>query len=265
VLRIAASGLVEAESDDLAFKGQGKLVTLYVREGDRASSGQLLARTDTAENALGMPAPGNYDVILAPYDGTVVTIYHREGAVIAPGMPVLRYVRDGEPWVTAFIDSDDAAYLRPGHRLQCRAGGYLSEAWDLEIVAVGREAVPRQDIPGSARQVRVRCKPAGNRFPLVAGTEVDVDGEVVIARNVLVVLAAAVVREGPEDWVWVVQGNAAHRREVRLGPNNFDRIEIRHGLTEGERVVVHGKEGLQDGQRVQAKPIEDAGSGGGAE
>jgi multidrug efflux pump subunit AcrA (membrane-fusion protein) len=252
-LRIAASGLVEAESDDLSFKGQGKIAAVYVHEGDRASYGEVLARIDSAADALGGPSGGNFDVIPAPCDGTVVEVYRREGAVVSPGVPVLRFVRDGKCWVTAFLDSDDAAQLRPGQRLQCRAGGYLSEAYELKIVAVGREAVSRQDMPGSARQVRVRCEPVSDRFPLVAGTEVDVDGEAPIVERGLLVPTAAVVHEGPRDWVWVVKDEAAHRREVQLGPNNFDLIEIRSGLQEGDAVVAHGKDGLTEGQRVEVE------------
>jgi multidrug efflux pump subunit AcrA (membrane-fusion protein) len=258
-LRIAASGLVEGESADLGFEGQGRITDLYVREGDSVTANQLLARIEPIAVPSGITPSGsgqaNDDVIHAPHDGTVVQIYQREGAMAAPGMPVLRVVATGSRWVTAFIDSDDAPYLRRGQRLQCRAGGYLSQPWDIEVRAIGAEAVPRRDLPGSSRQVRVRCEPLSSAFALTPGTEVDVDGRVVMVENALLVPTAAVVHDGADDSVWIVESSTIRRRPVRLGPNNFDLIHIRDGLQPGQTVVVHGKQGLADGQRVRPAPM----------
>ncbi|UCC67571.1 MAG: efflux RND transporter periplasmic adaptor subunit [Armatimonadota bacterium] len=250
-LRIAASGLVENDSADLAFQAGGKIVRLYVREGDRVAATDLLARASgLAGSRVGVPAG---DVIQAPYDGTVVNVYLREGAVAAPGQPVLRLVSSAKPWVTAFIDGEDASHLSPGQKLECRARGYLSEPWEIVVRAVGKEAVPRRDLPGSSRQVRVRCDVAGPAFPLAPGTEVDIDTEVPLVDRGILVPAAAVVHEGMDDWVWVVEDGAVHRREVELGPNNFDLVHLPRGLEPGELVVVTSKQDLTEGRRVKAE------------
>jgi len=252
-LRIAASGLIENDSADLAFQAGGKIVRLYVREGDRVAATDLLARASGLSGVRVGAAAG--DVIQAPYDGTVVNVYLREGAVAAPGQPVLRVVASGRPWVTVFIDGEDAIHLSPGQKLQCRSRGYLSEAWEIIVRAVGKEAMPRPDLPGSSRQVRVRCDVADPAFPLAPGTEVDVDAEVPLVDNALLIPTAAVVHEGVDDWVWIVADGAVHRRDVELGPNNFDLIHVRRGLEAGEQVVVNGKQGLKEGRRVKSKPM----------
>ncbi len=253
LLRIAASGVVETESDDLGFQLAGEVVKVYVAEGDRVTESDILARVAPAAAAPGLLAAG--DVIQAPYPGTIVEVYRRPGAVVVPGQPVLRLVSDSHPWVTAFIDSEDAAYIRPGTRFRCRAEGYLSQAWDIVVRRVGKEAVPRSDLPGSSRQVRVRCDVVSRSFPLTPGTDVDIDGEVCLAEDALLVPTAAVQHHGARDFLWVVQDRRARRREVRLGPNNFDLIAIREGLRPGETVVVEGKQGLTDGRRVRPKPL----------
>jgi multidrug efflux pump subunit AcrA (membrane-fusion protein) len=252
-LRIAASGLVENDSADLAFQAGGKIARLYAQEGDRVAGTDLLARASALPGPQGSAGAG--DVIQAPYAGTVVTIYLREGAIAAPGQPVLRLVSSATPWVTAFIDSEDAVHLSPGQALQCRARGYLSEPWEIIVRAVGKEAVPRPDLPGSSRQIRVRCDAADPQFPLAPGTEVDVDAEVPLVANALLIPAAAVVHEGVKDWVWVVEEGAVHRREVEIGANNFDQIHVRSGLKPGEEVVVNGKQDLREGRRVKSKPV----------
>jgi multidrug efflux pump subunit AcrA (membrane-fusion protein) len=252
-LRIAASGLVETDSVELGFQTSGRITAINVKEGDAVTESDVLAWIDPGTS---MPATlGVGDVIQAPYDGTVVEVRLKVGAVVSPGVPVIRLVSARMPWVTAFIDSEDAVHLRPGHKLKCRAGGYLSEAFDLAVASVGREAVPREGFPGASKLVRVRCDVASPRFPLTPGTEVDVDGEVSLVADAILVPTAAVVHEGPNDRVWVVEGSRVQQREVEVGPNNFDLIQIRSGIQPGEEVVVNGKDGLSEGQRVRVSPM----------
>jgi len=251
LLRIAASGLIESESADLSFQSGGRIVGLYVKEGDVISESQVLARLWQSQAVPG--ANEVAEVIQAPYAGTVVDVYQRAGSVAAPGVPVLRIASAEPPWVTAFIDVEDAQYVKPGDRFLCRAGGYLSEPWPVVVESVGREAVPRRDLPGSARQVRVRCAVAGGAGRLASGAEVDVDGDVTLAVNALLVPASAVMHDGPDDRMFVERDGVVSLRDVQLGPNNFDRIEVRDGLAAGERVVIYGKEGLTDGMRVRVE------------
>jgi len=262
-LRITASGLVETESADVSFRASGEIVGLYADEGQSVSASAVLARLRAAPQVTAPSGvsgrasgpSGDYEVIQAPYDCVIVDVYHRKGSVVQPGVPVLRVASSEAPWVTAFIDAEDAAYLGPGDPMRCRAGGYLSEPWDITVESVGREAVPRRDLPGSARQVRVRCRPSSSAIGLAPGTEVDVDAEVTLAGSAVRIPAAAVTHDGPMDVVYVVERGAAHRREVRVGPNNFELIQIREGVSVGETVVVRGKERLRDGMRVAARPL----------
>lgn len=50
---------------------------------------------------------------------------------------------------------------------------------------------------------------------------------------------------------FVVDGNVARARLVRLGARNGTRYEVLEGLAEGERVVVRGQHQLKDGQKVE--------------
>ena len=259
-LRIAASGLVEADSSDLSFEASGRISGLYAAEGDAVSRSQLLARISPIGGLPGTLV--GQDAIQSPFDGTVVEVYLRPGAVVQPGQAVLRVVSAAGGWVTAFIESEDAAYLSPGDRFACRAGGYLSRAWDVAVEQVGREAVLRRDLPGASRQVRVRMLPVQGALPLSPGTEVDIDGEVIMAHDAVLIPAACVIRDGPEDFVWTVEGGTVRRRDVRVGPNNFDQIQVLEGLREGEAAILDGKSGLREGMRVDARERPSPGSDG---
>lgn len=247
-LTIAASGKVESVASDLSFNDVGRIVEVYVHEGDRIHQEQPLARIEAGAS---LTATGPADVIRAPYDGWVVSIAQREGAVVQPGQAVLHVVRDGAVWVTGFIDSEDAAYLDEGDPFTCRAGGYLARPWRLKVSRIGHEAVPRDDVPGSARQVRIRFRPLEGDFALAVGTPVDLDGEVELVQDALLIPAPAVVRRDGRSLVWVCANRRVSERSIETGANNFRRIAVTRGLSAGEEVVVQGKTGLKDGALVR--------------
>lgn len=250
-LTIAASGEVDGDSSNLSFVGSGTIVEQYVREGDTIQPQQLLARINLTS------VPGADDVIRAPYAGSVVEVYHKEGEAVGPGTPVLRVVRGSGLYITVFLDSEDAAWVRPGDRFVCRAGGYLARAWQLEVTSIGQEAVPREDVLGSARQVRAQMKVLDPGFALPLGTAVDVDGEVQIAAEVLQIPASAIVREAERTFVWRVVDGRVEQVSVSLGPNNFRQVAITGGLQAGDAVVVEGKTALEPGQEVSAVQWEE--------
>lgn len=245
-LAIAASGQVEGDSADLGFVGTGKIIEYFVQEGEAVQQGQLLARINRNDR------PGTDDVMQAPYDGYVVAIYEKIGAVVGPTMPVLRVVQRGKVTVTAFIDSEDAAWIQVGDHFVCRAGGYLARAWPLRVQSIGHEAVPREDVAGSSRQVRVQMAVLDGDFALPPGTPVDIDGEVKIAVDALQIPASAVERREDRTFVWRLEGDHVKPVDVALGPNNFSYVVIKEGLEVGDKVVLEGKTDLQPGQKVNA-------------
>lgn len=250
-LSVAASGKVDGDASDLGFTVNGTIIESRVHEGQAVEAQQLLARIDRSNFS------GTDDVILAPYDGYVVAVYRKVGEVVGPGIPVLRVVRGGGVFVTAYVDSEDAAWIVPGDRFVCRAGGYLARAWALQVQGMGYEAVPREDVAGSARQVRIPMRVLDADFSLPIGTPVDVDGEVTIAKDALQIPASAVVRDEDRNFVWRLDQGHVERAEVKLGPNNFQNVVINSGLHVGDHIVVEGKTDLAAGEHVRAEPWEE--------
>ena len=74
---------------------------------------------------------------------------------------------------------------------------------------------------------------------------------------------AAVVYEADGASLFVVQKGVAHKRAVKLGPEQADRIAILEGVKAGETVVVDGAAVLEDGMAVRegAAPAADKADG----
>ena len=148
---------------------------------------------------------------------------------------------------------------------------------DVLLVATGQRATVELDaVPGTSYQASVTAvdlTPTASsgggvvyrvRLALGAGTTTDdsaaptprpgmsaiVDLQVRTAQSVLAVPSAAVVRDGGEDAVFVVEDGRVQRVGVSLGAQGDDLVEVRRGLAGGEQVVVRDADRLTDGQAV---------------
>jgi len=53
--------------------------------------------------------------------------------------------------------------------------------------------------------------------------------------------------------VFVIDGSHARLREIQVGRDLGDRVEVLDGLSPNERIVVRGADALTPGQRVRVK------------
>ena len=87
-------------------------------------------------------------------------------------------------------------------------------------------------------------------FPSGMAVEVDIDAEQ--HSNVVLVPAAAIVREGEETAVFVAVDGKARRRPVKIGVATAEHVEIVSGVRAGEPVIVDGQAGLPDDAAITA-------------
>jgi len=72
-------------------------------------------------------------------------------------------------------------------------------------------------------------------------------------QETLLMPREAVVKTGDKDTVWVVNDNQVTTREVTVGNNDGENIQIIEGLQESEQVVVSGQNMLQENDTVEIK------------
>ena len=182
----------------------------------------------------------NRSVVRATFDGVVARRSHNAGDVVeaASSDAVLRVVDPRRLEVVASVPVADAAAIKPGASARIVGAG--------QALKVASRPVAVQE--GSVT-VAIRLAFTGAAsYPVGAPVEVEIDRET--HKDVVLVPAPAVVREGGETAVFVVAGNKASRRPVTLGLESSERAEIASGVTAGETVITTGQNGLPDGADV---------------
>jgi membrane fusion protein, multidrug efflux system len=100
------------------------------------------------------------------------------------------------------------------------------------------------------RSITVRAELSNDDGLLRAGMFMTVmlQGDV---RPTLLVPEESIVPEQGRIYVFVVRGDRAERREVRIGKRRPGEVEVVEGIEEGDRVVVEGTQNLRHGAIVQ--------------
>lgn len=186
-------------------------------------------------------------VVRARFAGVVAKRSHNPGDTVdaTTSDPVLRVIDPSRMQITVAIPVGDLTRIVVGRAARVKIPGNEAANWESQVLSLPAAVDPAT---GTAT-VRVSA-PAG----LAAGTPVQVEILAEEHQQVVIVPAAAVVKEDNQATVFVVGDDGkAHRRDVQLGIETLEAIEIEKGVVAGEKVVVEGQEGLPDGATVTAE------------
>jgi RND family efflux transporter MFP subunit len=227
---------------------------------DRAKSlnaSGILARKDVEQASVELAAAhaeaaaarkgSQLSVLRAPISGVVTRMSATLGASVDANQPLVDIADPSVIDVVLALSPANAAKVKAGDKVELREGERAAGA----NVGVGTVADVSATVDSATRNVNVRVSvPAAKRVLRLGET---IYGNVAIASraSVITVPSEALVPEGDRYHVFVVDsGNVAHARPVTVGVREPDRVEIRSGLSAGERVVTYGAYGLDDGATV---------------
>jgi Cu(I)/Ag(I) efflux system membrane fusion protein len=169
----------------------------------------------------------------APISGVITELEAREGAMLTPEMSAMTITELGSLWVVAEVPESQSSSVRQGTHAAVRFPSQPGEP------IPGRVEYVYPELNMETRTVRARivldAPPQDVRPNMLATVSlVTADGE-----PVLHVPRSAVIRNGARDRVVVALGDGRFAsRNVVAGAEGGDRIAIREGLQEGDRVVV---------------------------
>jgi HlyD family secretion protein len=186
--------------------------------------------------------------VTAPADGTLYSLPVRKGDFVKLGdvlaeMADLRQVR-----VRAFVDEPDLGSLGQNQGVQVLWDAMPNRIWNGKV-----EQVPKQVVARGSRSVgEVLCSVDNDKVELLPNVNVEVRILVHEQRGVLVIPRGAVRYDQGRHFVLAYDGDAVHRRDIKVGVAGADKYEVLAGLAQGDRVALPGDVDLRDGMKVRA-------------
>lgn len=178
----------------------------------------------------------SYSRLTAPYDGVVSAVMAEQGDLASAGVALLTLYDPRELRVVATLPESLASQLAANRPVPIETA--LGAPGAPALVAPALQLLPTADPGTHTRQVRIALPdaPAG----LVPGTYVrallPLSGD---GTGQLAIPAGAVLRRPGFDAVYVLAADGRPAlRQVRLGRQVGERVEVLAGLVAGERVVL---------------------------
>jgi len=219
----------EKELDDAQTAYERAQAQVEALEGRRAEIDDMLA----------------YARIESPIDGFVVEKRSEEGALAAPGQPLL---------VVETLDDLKAIVEVPEADINRFVTG---DSVTVEVGAAGnvrRSGVVTQINPAgnyASRQFEVQVRlPRDSESALKSGMYAQVLYPVEAERTLTVPMQALVTR-GQLTGLFAIEDSTALLRWIRTGQRHGDRVEVLSGLRPGDRYIANASQRILDGQLVR--------------
>ena len=226
------------------------------------------AQVDAAKSALGAAkqqlevakasqqhytALSDYARITAPYDGVVTWRFSDTGALVqagtsnTSGLPVVTLAQVNLLRLRIPVPESLAAKIRVG------------DSADVHVQATGEHFTGKvvrftDALDPSTRTMQVEIDVPNPNYHLQAGMYADVRLSANSRENTLTIPIEAVRHEGNKTTVLALDPNdRVQSRDVEVGVQGSNRVEVLSGLNEGEQVLVGNLGSYQVGEKVRPK------------
>ncbi len=241
--------LSAAEADLEEARQQYQRVQDLAERGQESRSvlDQRRRELDTARARLaGVEARLSDRLVTAPFDGVLGLRRVSVGSLLTPGDLITSIQDDSVMHLDFTIPEVFMARVTPGLPIRATSRAYPDATFEGEIKSLDNRVDP------VTRAFGVRAEIANPDRLLKAGMLMSLEVESQ-ERQALTIPEEAILSRGRSHHVFVVDeeaGDRVERRTVTIGTRQPGRVEIRSGLSGGERVVVHGGFRLSDGDAI---------------
>lgn len=221
-----------------------------------AAAASDLVRARARLQPVTLQTSGRVLSVRSPVDGVVLRRFRQSEAVVAAGEPLVEIGDPSHVEVVADLLSTDAVRVKAGMRV-------MVEQWggDVSLGARVRRVEPAAFTKVSALGVEeqrvnvIMDFDDGAAAWAAMGDAYRVEARIVVweADAVLAVPTSALFRTGDQWAAYVVENGRVRRVLLQLGQRTNRLAEVREGLTEGQAVVLHPPDILEDGSRVNVQ------------
>ncbi|MEO6154759.1 MAG: efflux RND transporter periplasmic adaptor subunit, partial [Thermomonas sp.] len=198
-------------------------------------------------------------IVRAPFAGVVIAKAAQPGEIVSPLSAGGGFTRTG---IGTIVDMDSLEVevevgeafigrVKPGMATETVLNAYQDWKIPGKVIAI----IPAADRGKATVKVRVGIDAKDARIVPDMGARVSfleaVKPAGMTSKPGVLAPADAIVQRGGKDVVYVMDGDQARQRSVKLGRTLGDDREILQGLAGGDRVILEPSDKLADGARVR--------------
>ena len=205
------------------------------------------SQVDAARSHLqSSQAQVSYSQIVSPISGVIADRPLYAGEMATPGAPLVTVMDISKIIARANVPQNQSASVKVGQPAT------ITQV-DTKQTVEGKVTVvsPATDPNSTTVQVWVQAENPGEQLKPGTSVHVTIMTEVIKATPVVPIAAILPGEEGGTACLVITADNIAHRRPVKLGVREGDKVQILNGVRPGEEVVIVGGVGLDDKAKVK--------------
>jgi len=224
----------------------GKVVRFYVTEGSGVAKGTLVAEVD--RDVAGM----DFQLlpVKSPTWGVVASIMVDPGMSVAPQTSIASIYTVNDLILPLSVGEKDFPLVSKGQEVKAEFDSFPDEVFTGNVTKIYPTLNPL------SHTVRVDVRLDDPDRKLRSGMFGRLEVNVGSFYDLLVVPKEALIVEGEETFVKVVQDGIYKEVPVAVGESFDAKVEIVSGLMEGQLVVIRSAEGLEPGTEVMVQERE---------
>jgi RND family efflux transporter MFP subunit len=196
-----------------------------------------------------------YSIIYAPFDGTIGISQVKMGAAVTPGQTVLNTISSDNP-VAVDVAVDEKQINR---FVQLQQSGGKGDDSTFNIILPDQTVYPYpgrisfidRAVDPQTGTIKARIVFPNSKNILKPGMSCNLRVRNNSAVQKIIIPYKAVVEQMGEYFVYVINGNKASQRKIKLGNRLAENIIVLEGLEAGETIATEGVQKLKDGATVQ--------------
>lgn len=182
--------------------------------------------------------------VVSPISGVVDAKFMNRGEMTGPGVPILSIVNISKVKISCGIPER-----------------YITQISKGETVKITFDVLPDEEFKGNISYVSPTINPQSRTFEIevvldnsdrrlkpemsanMTFTNLKVDDAVVLPQDYI-------IDNGDEKFVFVLEGDIAKKKVIKVGGRSDNKVLIEEGLNKGEILINVGFQGLNDGEKV---------------
>ena len=185
--------------------------------------------------------------IKSPLTGTITGKNNLKGEFVSAGTPIATVVATNLLKIYVFLNQSEVRFIDNGDTATITTAMMSNKEFKGKVTYIA----PNAD---NNYNYKVEVQVNNKKYPdLRTGTYVNVKFNITSNQEVLQIPKKALVGGIKDAYVFVQNGDRAEKRNIHVGRDNGQYIEVVEGLKANEKVVIDGQINIVDNSLIQAK------------
>lgn len=184
-------------------------------------------------------------VVTAPMDGVISSLNVKKGQIVTNSQPAVTIVDADKVFIQINVVENMVNKFEVGQEVEVN----IPAAFDGYIPSTISYIGPTTDMRSQLYPIKIYLENPDNKIKQGMNGKVNINIDK--SESTIVVKSNAVLDKDDKKIVYVIEDDIAIEKEVEVGLDTGDFIEIKSGIMEGDKVIVVGQHYVENGGKVK--------------